>query len=57
MAALPTPLALHVRDLEACVASCRDDRGLRDPDGKVVEFSHGQPPGPGAGAPGQRPAH
>ena len=55
-----THLALHVRDLEACLAfyqawAPRQEPypvgyycGLKDPDGNFVEFSYGQPLGPGA---------
>ena len=48
MAAAFTHLALHVRDLEACVAFYESYCGIRDPDGNYVEFSYGQPLGPGA---------
>lgn len=47
-------VALHVRSLSACIAIYRDFCGLKlvhergDPGGNAVEFSFGQPLGPGA---------
>ncbi len=43
-----THIALHVRDFEAWIAFYGSYCGVGDPNGKIVEFSYGQPLGPGA---------
>jgi len=56
MTAAFTHVALHVRDLAGCLLWAPREEpypvgyycGLRDPDGNAVEFSYGQPLGPGA---------